>query len=84
VRESEFVCECAFGLGEGRTYHDDVIGGTALVFLTGGNANGDRIGPISLHQRSDDEQHKTNTTTRLARRPAHRHGAKHGRRQRVR
>ena len=49
------MCECAFGLRKVGTYHDDVIGGTALVLLTGGDTNGDRIGPISLHQCSDDE-----------------------------
>ena len=49
-----------------------------------GDPDGDRIGPVSLHQRGDDEQHEAETAPRFARRPAHCHGAKHGRRQRVR
>ena len=60
------------------TYHD-VIGRIASVFGTG-DADGDRIGPVGLHQRSNDEQHEADSATRLARRSAQRHGAKHGRR----
>ena len=59
-------------------YHDDVIGRVAAVFLTG-DADRDGIGPVGLRQRGDDEQHEADGATRLARRPAHGHGAEHGR-----
>jgi hypothetical protein len=37
------------------TYHDGFIARPVLLFLTGGNANRDSIGPICLHERGDDE-----------------------------
>ena len=37
------------------TYHDGFIAGAVLLFLTGGDADRDSIGPVSLHQGGEDE-----------------------------
>ena len=53
----EGVCECVekgVSTDDG-TYHDSFVAGTVLLFLTGGKADRDSIGPISLHQRGEDE-----------------------------
>ena len=49
-----------------------------------GNADGYGVSPVGFHERRDDEEHESDAASRLARRPAYRHGPQHGHRQRVR
>jgi len=64
-------------------YHDDIVQRITLMLWSRGDADGDGVGPVGFHERRDNEEHESNTASRFARCPAYRHGAQHGRRQRV-
>ena len=68
----------------GLLYHDDVVLRITLMLWSRGNADGYGVGPVGFHERRDNEEHESDAASRFARCPAYRHGAQHGRRQRVR
>jgi len=67
-----FFCEFGGVEGErlGLLYHDDIVQRITPITWSRGNADGDGVGPVGFHERRDDEEHESNTASRLARCPA--------------